>query len=83
MTAAKLVTSLHCTFFTVEFYKKGDLVDHGDVCIINTLPSCVVMNVSSGSKVRNLVGYAIKQLEVSTLWSAHYVGYGKITYIYA
>ena len=57
--------------FSVEHYEKGDVIDHENPCAFVCHKSCVVMNVTSGSKVRNLIGHAVKRMQVSLQLDVH------------
>ena len=49
----------------MEYYEKGDVVEITDNIPLNFSETCLHMKVGYGSKIKNLIGYALKKFKVS------------------
>lgn len=57
----------------MENYVKGEVVEVEEPPIFSLAENSVHMRVSGGSKIRNVMGYAMKKIKVSTIASVHAV----------
>ena len=60
------MTHVFSFLFTVEHYTKGFVRDIEDINpYLESYPDAIHMKVQNGSKIKNLMGYAMKKLKVS------------------
>ncbi len=55
---------LTTVYFAVENYRRGDVQEVKDCVRLKMSDSAVHMKVNYGSKIRNLMGYAMKKMKV-------------------
>ena len=64
VSVARTIANKDVRSMTVSHYKKGEVVVLDDKCGLKMAPDVVHMHVQYGSKIRNLLGYAMKNVKV-------------------